>query len=57
MTEKVLRMKSTELPVLLELEATNGHIDYLEIRPSKNGIGAFINRVSKPIRKLIARNR
>lgn len=57
MTEKVLRMKSTELPVILELESTTGHIDYLEIRPSKNGIGAFINRLSKPISKLIYRNR
>lgn len=57
MSEKVLRMKTTELPILFELEATNGNIDYFEIRPSKSGIGAFINRVSKPIRKLISRNR
>jgi hypothetical protein len=42
MSEKILKMKTTELPVQLELEASNGHIKHLTILPSKTG-GAFIN--------------
>lgn len=57
MPEKILKLKTSELPVLLELEATNGQINYLEIMPSKSGFGAFINRVSNPLRHYISRGK
>jgi hypothetical protein len=57
MSEKVIKLKTSDLPLLVELEAPNGYIDYLEMKLTKGRIGAYLNRVSKPLRKFISRSK
>jgi hypothetical protein len=54
MYSKTLKLKTSEFPVLVLVECSNGYIDYLEMKLPKSGIGAFLNRISKPLRHLIA---
>ena len=53
--EKRLKVKMSELPVLLEVEGPNGEQIPYELKPARERIGVFLNKVSMPIRKLISR--
>lgn len=55
--DEPIRLKMSELPKLLELIGPNGETVPFELLPTKGRIGVFLNKVSKPIRKLISRNR
>lgn len=52
--EKRLKVKMSELPLLLEVEVPNGEEIY-EIKPSRNRLGVFLNKVSLPLRNFISR--
>jgi hypothetical protein len=49
-----LRVKMCELPLILEVEIPNGEEIY-EIKPTRNRLGVFLNKVSLPLRKFITR--
>jgi len=51
-----IRVRMTELPRILELIGPNGETVPFELMPTKGRVGVFLNKVSKPLRKFIARN-
>lgn len=51
---KRLRIRIDELPAILEVEIPNGEEMY-EIKPTRNRLGVFLNKVSKPLRDFIKR--
>ena len=53
--EKRLRVKMSELPLLLEVEGPNGEQVPYELKPAKDRIGAFLNKVSQPLRRALSR--
>lgn len=61
MNSKIWKLKTSDLPLIVELSAANGDVDYLEMKlskhPAKGAIGAFLNRVSGPLQALISRNK
>lgn len=51
-----IRIRMNELPKLLELIGPNGESVPFELMPTKGRVGVFLNKVSKPLRKLIGRS-
>ncbi len=56
-SDELIRIRSSELPKILELVGPNGETEHFEMLPTKGRIGVFLNKVSKPLRKLINRNK
>lgn len=52
-----LNLKTSQLPALVVLEGPNGAFDYLEMLPTKGRLGAFLNRISKPLRSLLNKDK
>ena len=48
-----LILRTSELPKILELVGPNGETEHFEMLPTKGRIGVFLNKVSKPLLKLI----
>lgn len=59
MSNKIWKLKTTDLPLIVELSAANGDVDYLEMKlskkPATGSIGAYLNRISGPLRALIGK--
>lgn len=60
MSNKILNLKTSDLPLIVKLSAANGDADYLEMKLSKNPatgkIGAYFNRISGPLREFIEKS-
>ena len=54
-SDEPLRLKTSELPKVLELVGPNGETIPYELIPTKGRIGVFLNKVSKPLCKFIGR--
>jgi hypothetical protein len=50
-----LRVKMSDLPKLLVVEGPHGEEVPFEIKPKRDGIGVFLNKVPAPIWKFIKR--
>jgi hypothetical protein len=56
-SDNPIRLKMSELPKILEVIGPNGETEPFEILPTKGRVGAFLNKVSKPLRKIINKSR
>jgi hypothetical protein len=56
-SDEPIRLKMSDLPKLLEVIGPNGETEPFEILPTKGRVGAFLNKVSKPLRKIINRRK
>ena len=56
--DEALRLKTSELPKILELVGPDGQTKVFELLLSKkDGFGVFINKVSTPLRKYFGRSK
>lgn len=56
-SDEPLRLQMQDLPKVLELIGPNGETVPYELMPTRGRIGVFLNKVSKPLRRLIGKNR
>lgn len=57
MSDSPIRVKMNELPKLMELIGPNGETKFVELLPSKNGLGVFVNKVSTQLIKYLGRSK
>ena len=56
-SNNTIKIRTCDLPMMLEVEGPNGAIKLLELLPSKDGFGVFINKTSKAILKYFGKNK
>jgi hypothetical protein len=54
--QKYLIVKSADLPLPLEVVGPNGEKEYYLLQPATKRFGAYLNKIAKPLQKMLFGN-